>query len=310
MDQTMTDRRLVVALGDTVYRVERPFAAPAGPGGVSDVAVGPDGLVHMLVRTDPLLEQPMPAVTSMTAQGAVIARWGEELIIDAHMLNVAADGRVFIVDRDAHEIVICRDGRRIGGIGRRHLPLSPFNHPTDVAFCPRGTIYVSDGYANHRVHRFTPDGEPLESWGALGDAPGEFMNPHAVWVQADGRVIVADRENDRLQVFGPDGAFIEIWTGFVKPLDICADREGRLYVTDMVPSLTLLAPDGHRLGRCRPVLNAAHGIALDTAGATTWPSHRPAASRGWCPLQANAEHHRERGQEDHGGHAGSADQKR
>ena len=106
----------------------------------------------------------------------------------------------------------------------------------------------------------------LTSWGELGDGPGQFMNPHAVWVLPEGRVIVVDRENNRLQVFSPEGAFLEIWTGFVKPLDLWGDEAGRVYVTDLVPTLTLLSPKGERLGRCRPVLNGAHGICGDKSG--------------------------------------------
>lgn len=264
--ETLADRRLIVALGATRYRVERPFHAPEGPGGVSDVAVGPDGAVHVLVRTDPLCDPPTDAVIRLTPAGAVTARHGAATILDAHMLGVAPDGRLFVVDRDAHEVVILRDGRRTGGLGTRHEPLAPFNHPTDVAFAPDGTVYVSDGYANARIHRFDPEGRLMTSWGTHGDGPGAFVNPHAVWVQPDGRVIVADRENDRLQVFGPEGEHLAIWTGFVKPLDIWGDAAGRLYVTDFVPSLTLLSPEGARLGQCRPVLNAAHGISGDASG--------------------------------------------
>jgi peptidylglycine monooxygenase len=61
-------------------------------------------------------------------------------------------------------------------------------------------------------------------------------------------------------VFDRGGRLLGIWTGFHRPSDICADAEGRLYVSDAVPTLTCLAPDGTRLGRCRPVLNGAHGL--------------------------------------------------
>jgi hypothetical protein len=262
----MPDQSLTVALGDTLYRVERPFYAQSQPGGISDVTVDRDGLVHVLVRHDSLLSQGEDAVITLDASGTVLHRWGGELIADSHMLTAAPDGRLFIVDRDAHEIVICRDQRRVGGLGERHRPLHPFNHPTAVAFCPKGTVYVSDGYANHKIHRFSPEGDLLASWGELGDGPGQFMNPHAVWVQPDGRVVIVDRENDRLQVFTPDGDFLEIWTGFVKPLDLWGNAAGHLYVTDLVPTLTLLSPRGERLGRCRPVLNGAHGISGDKDG--------------------------------------------
>src|SRR5262245_7676287 len=112
------------------------------------------------------------------------------LIVDSHMIIPAPDGRLFVVDREAPQCVICApNGQRLGSIGERNRPLSPFNHPTDVAFCPAGTIYVSDGYAAARVHRFSADGELMHAWGTHGEAPGAFMNPHAIWVLPDGRVV-------------------------------------------------------------------------------------------------------------------------
>ncbi|QIE56753.1 peptidase [Pikeienuella piscinae] len=260
------ERSLTVALGDRRYRVERPFFANEGPGAVSDVAICADGTTLALIRTDPLVGPVGPAVFELNADGGIQASWGDDLILDAHMVAAAPDGRVFVVDRDAHEIVICKDRRRVGGIGTRHGPLQPFNHPTSVAFAPDGDIYVSDGYANHRVHRFAPDGRLIGSWGEAGDGPGAFMNPHSVWVRTDGNVVVVDRENDRLQLFTPDGELLDIWTGFVKPLDVWGDAEDNLYVTDFIPSLTMLSADGVRIGRCRPVLNGAHGITGDAEG--------------------------------------------
>lgn len=262
----MSHAQLFVTLGEQRYQVERPFYVHAAPGVISDVAVDPTGHVQVLVRRDPLTDPSGPAVVTLDAEGRMLSQWGGDLIADSHMLSAAPDGRLFVVDRDSHEVVICDAGRRIGGLGHRNRPLDPFNHPTAVAFCPKGTTYVSDGYANHKVHRFAPDGTRLASWGELGDGPGQFMNPHSVWVLPDSRVVVIDRENDRLQVFTEDGEFLAIWTGFVKPLDLWGDGEGRLYVTDLVPSLTLLSPSGARLGRCRPVLNGAHGISGDRLG--------------------------------------------
>jgi sugar lactone lactonase YvrE len=261
-------RELVVALGAQRYRVERPFGnLPDGPGRVTDVAIDAAGQVHVLLRSDPLVDAPAPCVITHDAMGDRLAAWGEDILADCHMIAPAPGNRLFVVDRDAHQIVICAtNGQRLGGIGERNQPLAPFNHPTDVAFCPQGTIYVSDGYANARVHRFAPSGEPMIAWGSPGHGPGEFLNPHAIWVLPDGRVVVADRENNRLQVFSADGALLAIWTGFQKPLDIWGDAEGRLYVTDLVPSLSLLSPDGKVLGRCRPVLNGAHGICGDASG--------------------------------------------
>jgi hypothetical protein len=259
--------QLVVALGAQRYRVERPFGAlPGGRGRVSDVAVDATGQIHVLLRFDPLIDPSEPRVVTLDAAGQPLSAWGGDFIADSHMLTAVGD-RLLIVDRDAHQVIICRiNGQQIGSIGERHQPHAPFNHPTDVAACPKGTLYVSDGYANARIHRFRPSGEPLASWGTLGDGPGQFMNPHAIWVLPDGRVVVVDRENDRLQVFSPDGAWIAIWAGFRRPLAIWGDAQGRLYVTDAVPSLSLLSPEGALLGRCRPVLNGAHGISGDETG--------------------------------------------
>jgi peptidylglycine monooxygenase len=256
-------RTLVVALSETRYRVERPWGyLPSGPARVTDVAIGPDGRVHVLLRDDPLVDRPSPRVVTLDASGRRLSAWGEELIVDAHMLAATPDGRILIVDRDAHEVVICDpDGRRIGGLGTRNGPLEPFNHPTDVAVAPSGEIFVCEGYAAGTVHRFTADGGQIGRWGRIGTGPGEFMNAHAVWIQPDGRVIVADRENDRLQVFDPDGGLLAIWPNFKQPLDIWGDAHGRLYVTDLLPSLSLLSSEGELLGRCRPVLNGAHGIS-------------------------------------------------
>lgn len=261
----MTAHTLTVALGTTLYRVERPWGdLPAGH--VTDVAVDSRGHVFVLLRWDPLSDDTSPRVVELAPDGRRLAAWGGALIADSHMLAASGD-RLLIVDRDAHEVVITtRSGERVMGLGTRHRPLHPFNHPTDVAVAPSGDVYVTDGYAGHRVHRFSAAGRLLQSWGELGAGPRQFVNPHAVWVMHDGRVVVVDRENDRLQLFAPDGALLAIWTGFRKPLDIWGDDADRLYVTDLVPTLTRLAPDGTVTGRCRPVLNGAHGIWGDAAG--------------------------------------------
>ncbi len=262
----MSQNSLTVALGDQRYRVERPWGdLPAGP--VTDVTVDSRGHLFVLLRWDPIADSTSPRVVELAEDGRRLATWGGGLIADSHMLAVAPDDRLFIVDRDAHEVVVCSGtGERLGGLGQRHAPLEPFNHPTDVAFAPNADIYVSDGYAGHRVHRFDATGALIQSWGELGSGPGEFINPHAIWVMRDGRVVVVDRENDRLQVFTPTGSLLHVWGGFRKPLDIWGDDADNLYVTDLVPTLNKLAPDGSRLGRCRPVLNGAHGIWGDREG--------------------------------------------
>jgi len=258
---------LVVNLGDAEYVVQRPWGdLPTYRGTVSDVTTDARGHVFVLLRKDSLVDNSGPAVVELSKEGRLLAAWGGDAIADGHMFAVSPDGRIFVVDRDAHQVVIFdKDGKQLGSLGQRGKPLTPFNHPCGVAFSPAGDIYVCDGYAASRIHRFSPAGELINSWGERGAGPGQFSCPHGIWVLTDCRVAVADRENHRVQIFSPDGTLIEIWTGFYRPTDIWADAANNVYVADQVPSLTLFSNKGVLLGRCRPVLNSAHGIWGDAA---------------------------------------------
>jgi DNA-binding beta-propeller fold protein YncE len=262
----MAHERLTVGLGGRHYGVERPWGdLPEGL--VSDVACDQAGHVFVLLRHDAYVRPDLPAVVELGPDGRRLAAWGGAEIADGHMLTVAPDGRVLVVDRDAHQIVVFdRGGARIGAIGERHRPGAPFNHPSGVAVAPWGDVYVADGYGATRVHRFAADFSPLGVWGSAGSRQGEFSTPHGIFATADGRVLVTDRENDRVQVFAPDGKFLAAWRGFTRPMDVCADGEGRILVSDQVPRLHLLATDGAPLSMCRPVLNGGHGVWMDAAG--------------------------------------------
>ncbi len=169
----MPRHQLFVRLGETRYRIERPWGeVPQGAGVPSDVACDAEGRVYVQLRQDPMTDQESPAVVVLAPDGRRIGAWGGAEVADGHMLSVHPDGRVFVVDRDAQEIIVfSRDGKRLGGLGRRHRPGEPFNAPCDVAFAPDGTIYVADGYAASVVHRFSAEGTPLGRWGARAAAP-------------------------------------------------------------------------------------------------------------------------------------------
>jgi hypothetical protein len=253
---------LIVALGDARYRVERPFGSwPRNSGFVTDVTVDPRGHVFVMLRHDPLVQPNDPRVIELSPQGQYLGGWGGELIADSHMLTADGQGRILAVDRDMHEVIICSPaGERLGGLGQRGVPLAPFNHPTDVHVSAWGEIYVSDGYAASQVHRFDAAGTLIASWGSHGPRDGQFGWPHAIWTFADGRVVVVDRTLNRVQVFDREGRHRESWGEFYQPVAIWGDDEGCAYVSDMVPSLQKIGPKGERLGRCRPMLNGAHGI--------------------------------------------------
>jgi hypothetical protein len=274
VDLMAEGHELIVALGERRYRVERPFGAwPQNSGFVTDVTVDGRGHVFVGLRHDPLTQPDDDRIIEVDPSGAFIRSWGGGAIADTHCLSMSPDGRLFVVDRDMHEVIVFSpEGARLAGpgktgsLGGRGQPLEPFNHPSDVAIATSGLVFVSDGYAAHLVHRFAADGSYLGAFGGPGRSPGAFMEPHALWAFADGRVAVVDRCNDRVQVFDHAGALLDIWEDFYRPVAIWGDAAGDAYVTDSVPRLHRLGPNGERRGVCRPVLNGAHGLCGGPGG--------------------------------------------
>ena len=93
----------------------------------------------------------------------------------------------------------------------------PFCQCTHTALAPNGDIFVSDGYGNARVHKFSPDGRLIRSWGTSGVGQGEFNLPHNICCDEDGFVYVADRENHRVQIFDGNGKYQTEWRDLHRP---------------------------------------------------------------------------------------------
>ena len=265
------------------YAVERYFGRlppEIAPARVSMVAVDSRGFVHVLRRG------PVPVVV-FDADGAFQRSYGGGQIFDPHGITVDHQDRVLIVDRDAHQVLAFDTaGALLFTLCERHSPSweQPFNHPTKVAVAADGEIYVADGYANARVHRFDPHGRLLASFGAVGHGPGAFLCPHSVIVDQQNRVVVVDRENDRVQLFDRRGRWLETWDGLSRPMDLCQMGDGTILVTDHVPSLTAFSATGQRLGRARPSLNGSHGIALAPDGTIYLAETEPSAITKLAPL--------------------------
>ena len=254
---------LFAVLGGQRYRIDRPWGrwpAQIPVGTISKCAVDAGGNLHVCQRRS-------TPVLVFDAEGNFLRSWGEGLIADAHGIAAAPDGRMLVVDRDAHQLLVFdAGGRLLLALGERHRPRTqaPFNHPTDAAVGPGGDFYVSDGYGNTMVHRFAPDGAHLASWGGRGSGPGQFATPHGIGVLGDGRVLVGDRENNRVQVFSPEGGYLAEFGPFYKPMDIhidSTDSGERIYVTDQIPRVTALGPDGEIFGSCKPVAVMPHGVS-------------------------------------------------
>ena len=113
----------------------------------------------------------------------------------------------------------------------------PFNRCTHTALSPDLDIYVSDGYANARVHKFAPNGKLLFSWGECGADPGQFNIPHNIVTDPDGWVYVADRENHRVQIFDGNGRFETQWNNLHRPCGLYMEggAHGCCYIGELGP---------------------------------------------------------------------------
>jgi DNA-binding beta-propeller fold protein YncE len=236
--------------------------------------------------------------------GELTDAWGVGDFDNAHGLAMGPDDCLYLVDNNGHFLQKrTGTGDLLLQLGTRGIPVERhsagfFNRPTDAAIHPAsGDIFVTDGYANSRIHRFNAAGDHLLSWGEPGGGPGQFYLPHGIVVLDDNRVAVCDRENFRIQVFTLEGDFLTEWHRF-RPLAIRrCDADGYLYVAELGPSIShhglpnlgnrivVLDDDGSEVtsiggpipGGDPGMFMAPHGIAFDSLGdlyvaetATAW----------------------------------------
>ncbi len=216
------------------YRVqirfgEEPDTMPDGWkfGRVSAVTVDSAGQVYVFQRgpkADPIVV--------FDAKGKYLRSWGRGMFGNAHGMRVDRQGNVWVTDNGDHQVMkFTREGKLLLTLGKKKQPATDdqtFNRPTDIAFAPAtGEFYVSDGYGNSRVVKFSADGKYLTSWGKRGAGPGEFNTPHSIGTDSRGRVYVSDRENNRIQIFDAGGKFLKQWThlGATQNLFITAKDE-------------------------------------------------------------------------------------
>jgi DNA-binding beta-propeller fold protein YncE len=162
-------------------------------------------------------------------------------------LAFAPDGTLYVADSRNHRIVhLESDGRVLDTWGSfadgvsEPAPIGSFNEPWGLAVGPDGSVYVSDTW-NHRIQKFTADGQPITTWGQYGQADQQygFWGPRGLTVDAEGNVYVADTGNKRIVVFDPDGNFLSEFGSagldpgqFDEPVGVAVDADGIVYVTD------------------------------------------------------------------------------
>src|SRR5699024_2677794 len=217
-----------------------------------------------------VLQRDAPFMYIFTLEGDYISEWYNKDIVDGHYFKITSEGKVFIVERDKHRIIIQNNQgvieRIIGDYRSPGLQGKPFNHPTDIAIADSGEFFVSDGYGNHCVHHFNSNGTHLKSWGKPGDKKGEFSVPHSILIDKRKRVLVADRENNRVQIFNQNGEYLEEINKVYKPMDIFEDKQGFIYISDQSHSLNKFSGTDAFIGRCRTFGTYGHGISVDKEG--------------------------------------------
>ena len=245
-------------------------------------------------------------------EGRFLRSWGEGVFKRAHGLHMGPDDTVYLTDDGDHTVRHCRlDGTVLMTIGIPGRPTSfmsglPFHRCTHTALSPKGEIYIADGYGNACVHKYSPDGKLLFSWGEPGTDPGEFNIVHNICCDGEGWVYVADRENHRVQVFDGEGKYEAQWNNLHRPCGLYMEsgKNPLCFIGELGPGypinrdapnlgprISILTSEGKllaRLGRMHAgeavgQFIAPHGLAIDSHGDlyvgevsnTAWPQVFP-----------------------------------
>jgi hypothetical protein len=241
---------MIVGQGEYRYEVAEGWGRlPAGwdYGDVNGVATDSQDRVYIFTRS----EHP---VIVFDREGQLLGSWGEGIFRRPHGVTITPDDVLWCTDDTDHTVrKFTVDGKLLQTLGIKDQPsdsgyvgatgpgclltirrgAGPFNRPTKVAVAPNGDLYITDGYGNARVHRFSASGEYIQSWGEPGEGPGQFMLPHSLFIHRSGRVFVCDRENNRVQILSLTGEYLGAWTDLLRPAELWIDKDDRVYLGEL-----------------------------------------------------------------------------
>jgi hypothetical protein len=286
----------------TVYYDVEPWPTPfARPGYVtgsnSGIFVESPDRIYLITRGEVRLFPPEPlgaqkaelrdCIVVANAQGQILERWTQH----DHLFAVGGRGphrikinphdperHVWVVDDSGQQVLtFTHDGKtlvkRLGEAGVRGADQTHFSGPTDVAWLPDGTFFVADGYVNSRIVKFDRNGTYMTSWGTKGREPGQFDLPHAIDVDRNRRVYVADAHNSRIQVFDENGTFIDQWPNIWRPAAIMVTADQHLWIAAGATNMMLKYDLGGKLleawgqpGTAPGAFRDIHGFGVDAAG--------------------------------------------
>ncbi len=204
-----------------------------------------------------------PPILEFDPSGKLLKSFGVGLFAYPHGFTIDGDGNLWVSDVNDAATVLGMSAKNADGVvrGQEVLKLSPagkvlmtigkegvsgngpdtFDRPTGVAVAPNGDVFVTDGHSPNqhnsaRVVKFSKDGRFIKTWGHLGPAPGDFDEPHDIFIGgSQGRVYIADRKNSRIQVFDQDGKFIAAWKQFGQPSSVFVAQDDTMYVGAAFP---------------------------------------------------------------------------
>ena len=248
-------------------------------GQATGVDVDSKGQVYVFHRSGRLWSNeqlPLPTISRPTidvfeaASGKHVRSWGANLFVMPHGLTIDRQDNIWLTDVGLHQVFkFGPDGKlllavgeaRVAGADRTH-----FNQPTDVAVLPDGSFYVSDGYGNARVVKFSATGQYQFEWGRRGTAPGEFDLPHAIDSDDRGHVYVADRSNARVQVFDGAGKFLTEWRSaqLGRPFSVAVSGDWAVVVDGGDQSLCSVNPSRAEAAECG--LDRSSAAEVDLGG--------------------------------------------
>ena len=252
---------------------------------VAGTAIDKEGNVILFARGK-------TSVIVLNKQGEFIKTIGEKDFLRPHAVRVDSKNYLWFVDDGDHTVKkYDLDGNKLMTIGIPNSPAElhsgvPFNRCTDVAIdYDTESIFISDGYGNSNVHKFSINGEFIKSWGSPGTDESQFNIVHNIVIDANGYLYVADRENHRVQIFDQGGAFVDQITNMHRPCALNIHND-KLYVGELgygmsvnqnVPNngprisvynlnKELLFRWGEGFGNNPNQLYAPHSIAIDDDG--------------------------------------------
>ena len=261
--------------------------------------------------TNSCLTSNLDPVLKFDATGKLVKSFGAGLAIFPHGISVDRDGNIWIVDGQdnaprpargaaapapagatpaplpmgpppggtkGHQVIkFSPDGKVLLTLGKPGGAAAPdyFFQPNDVIVAPNGDIFVGEGHGggNSRMFKFDKTGKFIKSWGKLGSAPGEFSQPHALAFDSQGRLFVADRSNNRVQVFDQDGKYLTETKAFGRPSGVFIDQSDNLYVADSESQSRMEGAYGYNPGVKR-------GLRIGSAKTLTPTAYVPDPSDG------------------------------